>query len=106
RSAIRFLETAAPEPRATPRSIPRLASRSPDTCHTWAVVGHKTSPAPVRRSPKLFEHSRVPLAPESPSGGVALAHCDAAPVTIARDRFAPAVPGSEHRADHLFDCSW
>src|SRR6202521_4803033 len=84
----------------------RPAPGSPAACHTWAVVDHKTSPTRVLRSPRLFEQSPVQLAPELPSDGFALAHCDAAPAPIARDRFAPVVPVSVHRVDHLFDCSW
>jgi hypothetical protein len=79
---------------------------SPAVCHTRAAVHHKTSPTRVLRSPRPFEHSPVQLAPGLLSDGFALAHCDAAPAPIARDRFAPVVPVSAHRVDPLFDCSW
>src|SRR5262249_36854166 len=102
----RFLEAAAAAPRATRCSIPRPNPGSPAACHTWAAVAQKISPIRVRRSPTPFVHS--PIRPElgSRSGGFALAHCDAAPVPTARDRFALIGPGSAHHADHLFDCSW
>jgi hypothetical protein len=39
----------------------------------------------------------------SPLDGFAPLHCDAAPVPIARDRFAPVVRVFARRADHLFE---
>src|SRR6202043_2887195 len=104
--AIRFLGAAAPEHPAILCSMQRPVPGSPDTCHTWAAVGHTTSPTRVLRSPRRFEHSPVPLARGSPSGGVALARCDAALAPATRDRLAPVAPGSAHRADHLSGCSW
>src|SRR6201982_4031442 len=96
----------APEPRATPRVIPRPAPGSPAACHTWAAAAHKTSPTRVPRSPRPFEHAPVRPAHGSPSGGFALAHYDAAPAPTARHRFVPAVPVSAHRVARLFDCFW
>src|SRR4029077_2681023 len=105
-SVIRLLGAAVPEPRATPRAIPRPAPGSPAVCRTWAGAAHKTSPTRVRRSLRPFAHAPVRHAHGSLSGGFALAHCDAAPAPTAPDRFAPAVPVSAHRVDRLFDCSW
>src|SRR5438445_11874011 len=96
----------AAEHPATRCSMQRPVPGSPAPCHTWAVVHRKISPTRVLRSPRPFEHSPVPLAPGLPSDEFALVHCDAAPAPIARDRFAPVVPMSAHRVDHLFDCSW
>src|ERR1700731_230861 len=79
----------------------RPAPGPPAACHTWAVVDHKTSPTRVLRSPTPFEHSPIQLAPGLPSNGFVLAHCDAVSAPIARDRFAPVVPVSVHRVDHL-----
>ena len=78
RSVIRLLGAAVPEPRATPRAIPQPAPGSPAVCHTWVGAAHKTSPTRVRHSLRPFEHAPVRHAPGSPSGGFALAHCDAA----------------------------
>src|SRR5258708_13619108 len=100
---IRSLGAAAPEPRATPRAIPRPAPGSPAACHTWVAAGHKTSPTRVLRSPTPFEHAPVRPALGSPSGGFALAHCDAAPSPTARYPFPPAFLVSSHRVDRLFN---
>jgi hypothetical protein len=58
------------------------------------------------RSLRPFEYAPVRLAHGSPSKWIALVRCDAALAPTAPDRFAPAVPVSAHRVDHLSDCSW
>src|SRR6202522_3290805 len=106
RSTIRLLGAAAPAPRATPFAIPRPAPGSLAACHTGAAADHKTSPTLAPRSPRRFVLSPTPPVPESPSDEFVLSRCDAAPAPTAPDRFAPAGPGSVHRVDHLFACSW
>src|ERR1017187_7644587 len=94
--------------RTSRNSVLKAAASSRPTCCVPHLGSrdHKTSPTRGLCSPRPCEHSPVQLAPGSPSNGFVLAHCDAVSAPIAQDRFAPVVPVSGHRVDHLFDCSW
>src|SRR5215472_399105 len=49
----------------------------------------------------MSELAPSPLGLGSPSGALALRHCDALPESAAADRSAPTAPVFWHRADHL-----